>query len=68
MSNKSQTAKIRAHLKSGKSITALDALRLYGCLRLSGRIHELRHDEDLPIRSEMVTISGKRVALYKLEN
>ncbi|WP_347839294.1 helix-turn-helix domain-containing protein [uncultured Draconibacterium sp.] len=68
MNSQSQTAQIRAHLESGKSITALDALQLFGCLRLSGRIHELRHDEDLPISSEMVTRNGKRVALYSLQN
>jgi hypothetical protein len=47
-------------------ITALDALREAGCMRLAARISDLRaagHDID----SEMVTVgSGKRVARYRL--
>jgi hypothetical protein len=48
-------------------ITALDALRDAGCMRLAARISDLRaagHD----IGSEMVTVgSGKRVARYRLQ-
>jgi len=62
----SQNKLIRAHLESGKSITALEALKHFGCLRLSGRIHNLRHDQGLPIRSRMVERNGKRVAEYSL--
>ena len=42
MSNDSQRAAIARHLKAGKSVTALDALEKWGCLRLSGRIYELK--------------------------
>lgn len=38
----SQNKRILEHLLSGKSITALEALNLYGCFRLSGRIYDLR--------------------------
>lgn len=62
----SQNKQIRAHLESGKSITALEALSLYGCLRLSGRIYDLTHDEGMDIHSEMVKRNGKRVAEYSL--
>ena len=67
MNTQSQTAKIRAHLESGKTITALEALSLYGCLRLSGRIYDLTHDEGLNIDSQMVNRNGKRVAEYSLQ-
>lgn len=68
MDIQSQTARIKEHLLGGKRLTALDALREFGCLRLSGRIYELRHEHGLPIVSEMVVRNGKRVAEYYLEN
>ena len=42
MSNDSQRAAIARHLKAGKSITALEALEKFGCLRCAARIWELR--------------------------
>lgn len=63
---KSQNEEIKDHLKSGKKLTSLEALHRFGCLRLSGRIHDLRHSENMPIKSEMVWIHGKRVAEYSL--
>jgi helix-turn-helix protein len=63
----SQNKQIRAHLESGKSITALEALNRFGCLRLSGRIYDLSHNEGLSINSKMVTRHGKRVAEYSLQ-
>lgn len=38
----SQRTDILAHLKRGRSITALDALQQFGCFRLAARIAELR--------------------------
>ena len=55
-----------AHLQSGKSITPLEALNLYGCLRLGGRIWELRN-EGHRIDTEMIERHGKRFARYSLE-
>ena len=50
-----------------EGITALDALREAGSLRLAARIADLRAAGN-DIRSEMVTTeSGKRVARYRLE-
>lgn len=40
----SQREQILKHLNEKGSITPLDALRYYGCLRLSARIYELRKD------------------------
>lgn len=37
-----QAKQILDYLESGHSITPLDALRLFGCFRLSARIYELR--------------------------
>lgn len=65
MTTQSQNKQIKAHLEGGKSLTSLEALNLYGCLRLSGRIYDLGQD-GLKINSEMVTRNGKRVAEYSL--
>ena len=38
----SQQAQILSHLKKGKRITSLEAVPLFGCMRLAARIHDLR--------------------------
>lgn len=58
----SQSDKILAHLQN-KPITPLEALNLYGCFRLSGRIKDLR-EEGHPIQTEMVKENGKNFAKY----
>lgn len=61
---------ILAHLQSGRPITQLDALRMYGVGRLAARIHELRK-KGHPIQSRSATVtksSGEkaRVSEYYL--
>jgi hypothetical protein len=62
----SQSEAILEHLKSGESLTAMQALSLFNCLRLGARVLDLRrqgHD----IRAEIIrTRSGKNVAKYTL--
>ena len=56
---------LRLLIDRPEGITALEALRECGSLRLAARIADLRfmgHD----IESRMVTINGKRVARYTL--
>lgn len=61
-----QTARIIRHLESGKSITPLQALNLFGCLRLSARIYDIR-DLGYKIKSEPYrTPEGKIVSKYSL--
>jgi len=63
----SQTNQIKEHLEKGKSITQLDALKLFGCLRLSGRIWELRHELNMPIKTIWESsLYRKRYARYSL--
>lgn len=59
----SQNELILEHLKEGKSITAIEALNLFGCFRLSARIHNLR-DIGCNIETDSVTIRGKTFASY----
>ncbi len=62
----SQEQSIAAHLKSGKKLTAISALKLFGCFRLSGRIYTLRQ-QGMNIQSKIITTpSGKHVSEYKL--
>jgi len=63
---KSQNELIKNHLEAGNSITSLQALRQFGCLRLSGRIYDLVHEHGLKVQSETVNINGKRIARYSL--
>jgi len=62
----SQNALIKGWLLNGHSITQLDALKMFGCFRLSARIANLR-EEGYDIVTEMVTINDKRVANYYMQ-
>lgn len=62
---------ILEYLREVGSITTLEAIQLFGCTRLSGRIHELRN-EGYPIKSEDAVVEkrgGKRVHVtrYRME-
>jgi len=62
----SQKAQILDALKRGEGITAVDALKRYGCFRLAARMHDLKMD-GWPIVTHNVEVSsGKIVAKYWL--
>lgn len=61
----SQTHAILAHLKRGHSLTPMEALRRFGCLRLAARCADLR-EAGYRIRSRMVSVGDKKVARYWL--
>ena len=60
-----QNDHILKHLKRHKTITPLEALHLYGCFRLSGRILELRQAGH-NILTSIVENNGKHFAEYRL--
>ena len=63
----SQNDRILRHLRTGRGLTALQALNLFGCLRLAARINDLRR-QGHQISSETVTREdGKRYAMYWLD-
>ncbi len=62
----SQCKQISEHLVKGGKITSIDALKLFGCWNLKGRIFDLRK-KNMPIHTEMIRVGRKRVALYSLE-
>lgn len=61
----SQSGQILLHLKAGKTITPLDALKLFGCFRLGARIFDLR-EHGFNIKSEPLHENGKHFAKYRL--
>ena len=66
MSTRTQREAIADYLRRGYSITPLEALTMFGCMRLGARVWELKRD-GMDIDCEMVeTPTGKRVARYSL--
>jgi len=66
MKNESQEKQILDYLKTGKSISPLEALNKFGCMRLASRICDLRR-QGYNIETHMVyTSSWKKFAYYKL--
>jgi hypothetical protein len=67
MSEKTQREQIVKYLLTGKSITALEALNKFGCMRLGARIHELKKmGRDIKKYTARVGPEAKRVACYYL--
>ena len=65
----SQTADILRYLRAGESLTAMDALNMFGCWNLKGRIWDVKKllEPNEQIQRQWVkTESGKRVARYSL--
>ena len=65
VSTESQNEKIRKYLENGAKITPIEALELFGCFRLSGRIYDLKRS-GMKIRMERVKRNGKHIAQYSL--
>lgn len=66
-SSASQCAQIKDWLLSGKTLTSLDALKHFGCMRLASRIHDLR-ERGLDISKERIKVaSGKFVTRYSIK-
>lgn len=65
-SARTQCAQIKKWLEDGNSITSLEALQLFGCMRLASRVCDLR-DRGLDITTTKIkTESGKYVTEYRL--
>ena len=60
-----QNTQILRYLKTGKSITPMEALKKFGCFRLGARIWELKQDGH-SIAKSWVEDGRKRWAKYKL--
>lgn len=60
----SQESLILKHLQAGNKITPLDALNMFGCFRLGGRIYGLKKLGHRIEKRMIETPSGKHVAQY----
>ena len=63
----SQCSLILKDLKSGKSITPVSALNLYGSFRLGARIYDLKM-KGYNIINTSVVVGKKRFASYSMED
>jgi hypothetical protein len=61
-----QNARILAHLQSGRTLTALEALDWFKCFRLASRVCDLRKAGYLVEKRTVKTNSGKNIAQYYL--
>lgn len=60
----SQNQQILRHLKTGKTLTPMYALKAFGSMRTAARVKELR-DDGWRIHTRMATTpTGKRIAVY----
>lgn len=65
-STDSQNRAILAYLRSGKRLTQILALELFGCMRLPSRIHDLKK-AGITIKDQYIKlINNKRVKEYWL--
>lgn len=60
-----QTQAIQKHLEDGNSITALEELNMFGCLRLASRIYDIKQNK-INIVKEMIGERGKSFASYRV--
>jgi hypothetical protein len=64
VAGKSQSGLILRHFQVGGTLTALDALDLFGCNRLAARVADLKN-KGYNVKSRFVTLpNGKRVSEY----
>lgn len=59
-----QKAQILSYMKQGKTITPLEALTKFGCMRLAARIYEISMSYD--VRVEKIKDGDKTYARYSL--
>lgn len=67
MKTDSQNAQIKRWLLKGNPLTSLEALDLFGCMRLASRIHDLREQGMNIAAKKIITATGKRVTQYTIQ-
>lgn len=66
MNTATQGEQILKHLRAGKHLTALEALKRFDCLRLAARIRDLKKDGFAITSTRVELANGKRVASYRM--
>ena len=54
-------------LKSGQTITPIQALNKFGCFRLAAVVHRLRKEQGWPIHTDIIKHNKKHWAQYSLD-
>jgi hypothetical protein len=67
-SSQTQCNMILEWMQKGYSITSLEALNLFGCMRLASRIHDLRERGYDINTCKIKTNTGKWVTEYTINN
>ena len=62
----SQKKQILAYLRTGKSLTQMEALHRFGCMRLASRINDIRNEGWNVLTEKLKLNSGKIVACYRI--
>lgn len=64
----SQANLVLEYLRQGHSITSLEALTMFRCLRLASRINELKTESGVDIKAERINdpLTGKHYSRYTL--
>ena len=63
-----QCEEVLRHLQTRGSITALEAIDLYGCMRLAARISDLKKQGHGISAKSITTKGGATIARYSLTN
>lgn len=66
LTRESQSTAILNHMLAGNSISPLEALNLFGCMRLGGRRYDLVKD-GWDVKTDIVKENGKRFARYSID-
>jgi len=61
-----QNKQIRLHLQSGSPLTSIQALKLFGCFRLSARIYDLKK-QGLDIEAKPIYKGRKHFVQYRIK-
>jgi len=65
MKNRNYKARLKTKLLMGESVTPMQALKWWGCMRLSVYVRRLRQDR-MNIKTEIVYKNGTSYAKYSL--
>ena len=66
MSKQSQNQQILEYLEEGNTITPIEALNLFRCMRLASRINDLRRDGHIIATDIIQSDNNKRWARYRI--
>lgn len=58
---------VLSHLRSGRTLTPLDALKMFNTMSLAEIVHSLRHEENIDVKTTIMYSGKKHFASYSIE-